>query len=841
MAKSEIEWDVSPRPWKKIKRTYSTRMKGPSLRDAVDHDKDGSHMQAKDAVIGLPLHLTADRVVRNDEDLAIKDGRHDEIAPRVPSRAPRGISKNVHVFHGSPFLGSTGSSGQSNRRLIAGISKALEALLRATTSENTHDNRRHRSLFTICLRQIPNYITEEQLLTTNEDPENEIDVASEVYTDLEAFGSAADGGWESLREVVRAHGVSLVGKAIQEGLIELPLSRHILSLCIGLAAYDEAECIIESMITFVKSPPFPPKENAALCAGNFHPPNQWARLHLIHDTPLTDEASWVVGALKCYVSQTGRYGFMYRQTAAMLDAGVLPVEWISSKNMIECWNGVIRSITEQDDHARSAALLLQIAIHKSYKPNSTAKLSPQLHALRLRLCEYTAAGPTLRSYKSGQTVKTAAESQPLGSGEADARPEDTEKALQSTLCNILTVLSAINILRSSKLVLKSSHRDFLSVAILQDIALEIHQALELAKLNACANRSWSVRAEALRLPLLSAGLVSLLARNAGTDVSPNEVIDLATLASLPLGKESLGIAGSFLGEVAQCCDEAGSGDGFRFIQVMAQSLSSIAESNIYDTPTRRLCSGVAQAAAFAFSESTGQPKHLDWALDLEGAVTRTFDEPPKVVLDSTPARAVMRNKCGYKWEEGICEWIAKTPALALQQPTAIKGADHDYTWSKARRSTLVQTVPLPSGVLPGVADQRLLRSRLRRVGLKRALCDSREIGNMKRSYRNSGLSERLVCIRISPRHRKVLRPQSLSQEKAATELDELSAPELSKEKPVALRELKNLQSGAKSNRSGQINDDKVIGSYDLDIPPTIRHRLESGTSWQDTDDELGFP
>ena len=807
------------------------------FRETADHDDDGAQAQAKDAVICLPLHLTANRVVCNDEDLANKDGQHDKIAQRVPPRAPRGTSKNVHVFHGSPFLGSSGSTGLSNRRLIAGICKALEALLRATTSEKTIDNSRHRSLFSTCLRQIPNYIAEEQRLTTNDDPENEIDVALEVYTDLEAFGSAPDAGWESLREVVRAHGVSLVGEAIQEGLIELPLSRHIVSLCLGLAAYDEAECVIESMVTFVKSPPFPMKERTTLCAGNSHPINKWAKSHLIHATPLTDEASRIVGALKYYVLQTGRHGFMYRQTAVMLDAGVLPVEWISSKTMIECWNGVIRSITQQDDHAQSAALLLQIAVSKSYRRILTARASIQVHDLRLRACEHNTAGPTLRSYKSGQAVNTAVESQPIGSVEAGAGPKDTEKALQSTFSNILTVLSAINVLRSSNSGLDSSYPDFLSMAILQDMAIEIHQALDLRKVTSCANRRWSVPAESLRLPLLSAGLVSLLSRNAGAEVSPNKVRDLATLASLPSSNESLGNAGSFLGEIARCCDEAGSGDGFRFIQLMVQILSSNADSNIYDTPTRRLCSGIAHAAAFAFSESTGQPKHLNWALDVEYAITRTFDDLPKAVVDKTPARAVMRSNCGYKWEEGICEWIAKTPSLALQQPTASKDVDHDCTYSEAPKSTLVQAVPLPSGVSPGVTDQRLPRPQLGRVG-RGTLCD---IGNVKRSCGKPKSSERLLFIRVSPRPQKVLPPQSLSKEKAANELDELSTPESSQEQPLALRELLNLPSGVKRNRSGQKHDNKVIGSYNLDTPPTIRHRVELETPWQDTDDELSFP
>lgn len=798
-------------------------------------------MDARDTVIRLPLHLTADRVTGNDEDLATKDGQHDRLAQTVSPRALRGTSKNVLVFHSPQFLGSIVSAGPSNRRLIAGICKALEALLRATTSEKTNDNRGRRSLFSICLRQIPNYIAKEQCLTDDKDPENEIDVASEVYTDLEAFGSAPDGGWESLREVVRAHGVSLVGKAIQEGLIELSLSRHILSLCLGLAAYDEAERLIESMVAFIKSPPFSPKENTIPCAGLSHSVNKWAKLHQIQATQLTDEASRVTGALKHFVSQTGRHGFLYRQTATMLEAGVLSVEWISSKAMIECWNGVIRSITQQDDHARSAALLLQIAISKSYRREvANARTSPQVHDLRLRAYKTTAAGPTLRSYRSSQAVKTVVDGQPVGLGEAGAEPDDRDKAVQYNFSNILTVLSAINILRSSKLGLDSSHPDLLSVVIVRNMALEIHQLFELADVTPYANRSWSMQSESLRLPLLSAGLVSIVSRKAGTEISPNEVLDLATLASLPSSKESLRNAGSFLGEVAQCCDEAGSGDGFRFIQVMVQDLSSIADSDMYDTPTRRICSGIAHAAAFAFSESTGQPKHLDWALDVEGAITRTVDDSPKVVVDTTPARAVMRNKCGYKWEEGICEWIAKTPVLALQQPTAKEDVDHDRTYREAPRSTLVQALPLSSGVSPCITDQRLRRRQLR-CARQEASSDFGNIGNVKRTCSNSKSSERLLFIRVSPRPQRVPCPQSRSKQKATKYLDELSTPKSSQKKPVALREIANLPSGSKRKRYCQINDQKVMGSYELDMPPTKRDHLATQAFWQDTDDELGFP
>lgn len=802
----------------------------------MDHNNDRALREAGDTVIRLPLHLTTGQIGGNDEALAAKTGQHGIPAQRAPLKAPRGTSKNLQIFHGSQLFVST---GPSNRRLIEGICKALEALLRATTCEKANYDSGSRSLFSICLRRTPTYIAEEQRLTNDEDPENDIDVSSEVYSGLEALGSAPDGGWESLREVVRAHGINLVGEAIREGLIGLPLSRHILSLCLKLAAYDEAECVIESMIALVKSRTLPPKESRGLCAGPSYPVQKWAASHRLHATPLTEETSLVAGALKYYVSQTGRHGFMYRQTAVMLGNGILPVEWMSSKAMIDCWNGVIRSITQEDDHAQSAALLLRIAISKSYRwEGSNSEVNPQIHDLRLRACEPATVRPNLRSYKSGPAVETFVDSQPSRLGEG-GQLDDIDNALQSTFSNILTVLSAINILRSSKPARDSSHPDLLSVAILRNMALEIRQLLEVAHVTSSVSRSWTLPAESLSLPLLAAGLGWIASRKAGTELSPDEVLDLVTLANLPSSKVSLDNAGSFLGQVARCCDQAESDDGFRFVQIMVQDLVSIATSNIYDKPTRRFCTGIAHAAAFAFSEDTGQPKHLDWALDVESEITRTLNDSPKTVVDKTPARAVMRSKGGYKWEEGICEWIAKTPALALQRPTAIEDVDRDSTYREVPKLMLVQASSLPSGISPFATD-RLPRPK-RRPGGEGKSCDFREIGKAKGSCGKFRSSEKLLFIRVSPRPQKVPSPQTLSQVNAADDFDELSTPASSREKPIALREIPNLPSGVKRKSFGGKYNNHIIGSCNVDIPLKKKCRPDTETFTQYTDDELGFP
>ena len=808
----------------------------------MDHDTSWIPKKATELVIRFPLQLTTGQSVGYEEDSAARSSQYGIPVQKLLSRAPHIPLKNMQSFRSPRAVDSADSTGLSTRRLKEGICRALEALLRATTCERINDNGECRSLFSICLRNVPDHIAEEQRLMDNEDPENDIDVASEVYADLEAFGSAPDGGWESLREVVRSHGISLIGEAIREGLVELSVARQILSLCLGLAAYDEAECVIRSMIALMKSRTLSSKEGKGLCAGTSPiTVAKWATSHRLHANLLTYEPSRLVGTLYYHVSQSGRCGFMYRQTAVMLEDDVLPVDWISSKAMIECWNGVIRSITHQDDDAQSAALLLQIAVSKSYRREiSNAKANARIHDLRLRVYRPTAVRPTLRSWRSSQPVETLVESQPTGSREAKVPSDEAENALQSTFSNILTVLLAVNVLRSPRAGSDSCHHDTLSVSILQDMALEIRQTLELSSIIYSANRRWSVPARSLRLPLLSAGLVSLASRKAGSDVSPNLMHDLVTLSNVPASKETLSNAGLFLGDVARCCDEAGVGDGFSFVQDMVQDLISIATSATHDKSTRRFCGGLAHSAALAFSEDTGQPKHLDWALDIESSITRTIDDLPKLTVDWTPARSVPRTNSGYKWEDGICEWIAKTPALMKGRPTTAEDSCHSGIYGRAGVTTTVQTSPCRSAISVCVPDQRPPRPK-RQLGGRGLSSAASEGESVKDSCGSSSSFEKLLFIRVSPRPQRAVRSQCLGKMEARNDLDKLSALGSRQKRHVALREIPNPPSGSKRTSPCPNHKKQVVGSCGLDMRLTKRHRLDTQTYSEDTDDELGFP
>lgn len=110
--------------------------------------------------------------------------------------------------------------------LYEGLYNALEALLKATDMEASDRGPRPRSLFSLCLRNVPSYIKEEEQWIASEADGtrsrsilDQQDISTEVYAELESLGTS-EKGWKNLMVVARAHGIYLLKNAIAEGLLE---------------------------------------------------------------------------------------------------------------------------------------------------------------------------------------------------------------------------------------------------------------------------------------------------------------------------------------------------------------------------------------------------------------------------------------------------------------------------------------------------------------------------------------------------------------------------------------------------------------------------------------------
>ena len=802
------EWASSPRPQKKVKRTYCSKNRSGGIGDTNQNGNQAeTFLLPRVTEIGLP------------PEFATTSSQTDIIRSGSMKRDSQPLSNTER--NAIPDLVRDTASVQS--RLIEGVCKGLVALLQATSKSETSSSIGCCSLFSTCLKSIPSYIKEEETLAKIDDPANDDDIASAVYNDLEEFGSMTGGGWSPLKDVVRAHGIVMVSEAIEEGALGLNNARQLSCVCLTVAAFDEAQTILESTV-----------KSQVAAASHF---SKRAGLSIY-------EAQMIFDSITKFALQTGRYGFLYRQTATMLESGVLPPDWISNQCMISCWNGVIRSITQEDEHVRSATVLLGSFLSKWYKRPGTIPL-PEVHDLRLRRRKLSHR-PGLRPIASMRASK-ATGSESNFSDIGNSKYDNADSGLCSTVSSILTVFSAIGLLKNSD---PSSNLDDalgISSMTIHDLGIQVRQALELVTYNADSRHTSNLILERLHLSLMAAAMVGMSHNGSIEQRCPSTFEHFTTLAEIPNRGQTFSSAGSFLCAVARCCATARSDDAFSFIQAMVDNLTRFSKSGSCDQATRRLLGQTALAAAFEFAESTSQPSHLNWALKVELAASGTVNAPSQPSFEKTPARGLKQSRNGYRWEEGICEWIAKTPALVIRDLSRLE-SNSSQVDDAAETPVLEipQRMPLLSELTPCAMNKKVDRLGSWPPNGKVQSTNSRVKAKLRKDGDRIGLEElRLVKPYHTHQrpHKQMAKPrrsQKTYTNHLDDEVDELCTPESSQENVLALpavRAFSSVPIGVKRKK-----DTGRSGSYDCNhrgMCPVSTHRFGI-EDISDIEDELSF-
>ena len=802
------EWASSPRPTKKIKRTYSSKTRSGCIGDA---NQNGNQVETlpppRVTEIGLPPEFAP---TSSQTDIAHSGPMKQN--PQPLSRIEWNAIRELHTHT---------ASVQS--RLIDGVWRGLQAILQATSKSEISSSIGSCSLFSTCLRRIPSYIKEEELLAKMDDPANGDDIASVVYNDLEELGSMAGAGWSPLKDVVRAHGVVMISEAIEDGTLGLNDARHMSFLCLAAAAFDEAQTILESIV-----------KSQMASAG--HSSKRFS----------VDEAQMVYDSISKFALKTGRHGFLYSQMATMLENGMLPLDWISSQCMISCWNGVIQSITQQDKHIRSATALLQTSLSQWYKRAGTIA-SSQVHDLRLRICK-SSQRPGLRPVASMRASK-ATDTELKFSDIGNSKYDNADSGLCSTVSSILTVFSAISLLKNSDVSSNPDDALGTSSMIIHDLAVKVRQALELVTYNFDSRHASNLILERLRLSLMAAGMVRMTDNGSMPQLCPSNLEHFTSLAELPNSGQTFSSAGSFLCAVARCCATARSDDGLGFIQAMVDNLMVTSKSGFCDQATRRLLGQIALAAAFEFAESTSQPSHLNWALKVELAVSGTVNAPGPPSFEKTPARGIKQSRTGYRWEEGICEWIAKTPALVVCGPSRLESKSIQVDDAAETPVLKVpQRIPLLSELTPCAMNKKLARSDGWPPHGKVESVNS----CVKATLGEDGEGIRLEELRLAKSYHtrqrshknmtKPIEPQKTYTTPLDDEVDELCTPESSQENELAfptVRAFPNMPNGIKRNKRAGPSGSYRHHCKHQGMRPVSSHRFEV-EDISDIEDELGF-
>ena len=646
------DWTPENIPRKRLKRTYSS--KSCMLKERGSESRaepcagvvpgvskiqiPAGSFHKKKGLEGCASDGSGSEYGMTSKEHAEKD--HGEVGTMATGRRK---SSSIQSFTRDSFRKLAKNVSPSEWMLQDGLYTGLEALLKATRNGTPTQTEGARSLFSTCLRNVPAYIATEQYWVHQEDDDAETDVALNTYVDLESFSSAENSGWKPLREVARAHGITIIGDGIRDGSVGPAIARGLIILCLQASAYDEAEALIKCMLARLD----PIAKPSTLSDGLFIP-----------------QTSVALQILREFSNQTDRRGFLFCQLSSLLSAKIVPVQWISSQDMVSCWNQVIVSITQQDSYANEAVALLRTAVALSYGSGSTSSAC-QIHELRL-LSRMTVKESEMRPWPvaySSQPDRSLAEDKHLD--RANHKAYQLSTALTNTISSLLTVLLSITVVTREQQHSDISFAYGWTRDVLLALALD-SVGCEMAPYHVQNSSDHSNRATRLCLPLL-ANIISMKSSELIAKPGKDRIEYLDLLAKM---KRIVGLTdelASFLCATAHCSEQAGTRTAFHYMQNIMTWLFGLAPSSAGEDTAAQGLEHLAVKAALEFAEQTNERDHLDWALEMEESVDlRDTDSHFRRGSRST-AQVMDKQAAGFRWEEGICEWVAKTPAPNQRQ------------------------------------------------------------------------------------------------------------------------------------------------------------------------------
>lgn len=650
LRKHGLNWE-SPQPRKKVKLTYSSR----ELIHSIKGGTAPAHAIPSELKHG-PSNRMAASFVSVDQPLlpSIVTGKYCSRNKDTKGQVEKYSQSSAHSVNARSreiFRKYAKCAYPDYWKLYDGIHLGLETLLKATSKSLTGNRIGARSLFSICLRKTPEYIAAQESWCRAQDPESAGDVSPSIYGELEKIGVRSVYGSNALQEVVRAHGVDMVGSAVTDGLICFPIASKMVKLCLHLEAYDEGQHLVECIL----------REKS------FSKPTSRDDVLFKEELSILDQFAII----------TGRFCFLYRKLTTLFENRLLPIEWISSPDMIERWSGVIQCISEGSSDAKDAEVLLRTVILMSEGFFFTSMAS-QVH--RLRLHPRIVPGDIGEGWPQTDKLNGTSSFQRHMLCTMDCISEETPK----TGLRLLAALCALDFAQRL-----AADPNAASTPVLHDLALEARQIIETQEQYATSIEKSEFHADGPCLVLLAAGLCSSMVKKDETAL--RWYLDI--FGRRKVSNQFATRAASFLSVVASWRGQALASDGFECIQGTVQQLLRISSLDGCLPGTRKLVGEIATTAAIQYASITSKPRHLSWALDIETRVSGitvglTCQTPRRI-----PQHSLAKAHLGFRWEEGICEWVAGTPGVPKPKPVIFRDVN-DIASDRELMGTLKPAVTL---------------------------------------------------------------------------------------------------------------------------------------------------
>jgi hypothetical protein len=581
------EWDKTKR---RIRQTYSNKGKrggkmqnGEESRMLPPPNKKERPMAPGEVLVPTPVLARARRYSEERPNLLVPEEPEEHMLGRNKRRRIRADGNGARFQLSENLRDLRSTTSASRFAVYEGIHNGLEALLVATAPPKPEVKRKGaRSLFSMALRAVPTYIAQQEGLIEYHVEEMgrkstlvSRDMSTEIYDELEAFGSSGH-GWRHLRTVVRSHGIQVISEAILAGLLELDFVGCLITLCTRVSALDEAQTLFSTLLSSTQ----------------FSPPKS-----------IYDKSNRVLSMLWKFTEHTGMLSFQYRQLSSLFTLGLLPVEWVATKDFSAIWTGLFQTLVPGSESAETLMFL---------------------DTLLLLL-----ASTTKHPQAFGYTLNSA-----------------ILEAVSNTRSSLLTTLLSIIVLNRERSLSNISTDVFTQIGGCSRI---------LSLLNTYNTQSQLDDEESGFLP----SLARLIAQ--GESISDDQKASVSLLTknlqqTMSQNRKLYRQAVLFTCSTARCCGRGAFNSGFDYLRNIHHYLGTCEQgsTNIFQS--------LIVDSAFSFAEQIPEPEHLQYATDIDAKLGVTRFEDCHNIAEG-------ERRGGFRWEEGICEWVAASP-LAVKRASA---------------------------------------------------------------------------------------------------------------------------------------------------------------------------
>ena len=602
------------------------------------------------------------------------------------ARKMRGRESSFPSYHGSwkEALDMSGDTGFTD--IARFLDRILIKFLNNTSVNSDSDlpsgRRGARSLLSMAVRRLPEFIAEEQKAQDALSDEPDEDMCDAYFAELEAHYAPSGTGWKPLREAVRSQGIYLVSEILCRGWVTKRVARWLLEACLYHGHIDAFESILSKYLASIHPDDhgYDSPSSSTTAPDDSSSPSKWT---------IQDET---VRPLRIYYfssSPPGNQCFVYDELAKLLMRRVISPEHMVTISWKSCVDDAIQSLATEDDISTTAGCFIEAVILSAsgvYTTNTSANGPSDSFALNQ---------PRRRSKRGGPKAATAATTARSSRVAAKDTPWSPDPVIQECLNNLtlslIAALSSMHVVRShvpeaaDGVVVSTKMRElirYLSLAVQRDIEIRSNLVQHDVPAFHSLQRGYVLLGECLLQSVETSTPTPTTTKTTTTRRQSGDMASVQNLETFCLvlanHRETVKELANLVLQVISCYERASKYNGIHVFEEVRIRVSRLLRlSDIRGLST--LLGKVAVETAMTLAEVTLDPDDHAWAADLQDRFAfRQQYIGYEQSLCSVEVSSCSRGNDGgghekpiglYRWEEGIGEWVERTPVPCKMKKT----------------------------------------------------------------------------------------------------------------------------------------------------------------------------